>query len=227
MTPLAPAAAPTQITELVHQAHRLASLGLSPGTSGNISVRVGSSLYLSATGSSMSTITEDDLAELSLDGEHLSGPRPTKEAPLHLAFYRKDPHTQAVVHLHSAHAVAASCLPPYSERSALPPITPYFVMRVGQTPLIPYAPPGSDEHAAQLDKRTFMFRAALLQNHGSIVAGHTIPQAAEAAIELETAAEVLLHLGAQNFTPLTDAQAHELAEHYRSCWDVEGSSAHQ
>lgn len=225
MTNLAHARTATSIDELVHAARDLAALGLSPGTSGNVSMRFENRVYLSATGSSMSALTTDDLAELSLDGAHLAGPQPTKEAPLHLAFYRKSEDVRAVVHLHSANAVAASCLPPYSEFSALPPITPYFVMRVGQTPLIPYAPPGSTEHAAELDARSFRFRAALLQNHGSIVAGESIAKAAEAAIELETAAEVLLRLGAQEYSPLSDAQARHLAERFGSCWDGGFASA--
>jgi ribulose-5-phosphate 4-epimerase/fuculose-1-phosphate aldolase len=150
----------------------------------------------------------------------VAGPRPTKEAPLHLALYRKSERTSAVVHLHSASAVAASCLPPFSARSALPPITPYFVMRVGQTPLIPYAAPGSAEHADAIDQLDFDFTAALLQNHGSIVAGDTVARAADAAIELEAAAEVLVRLGSSDYTPLSESQAMELAERYDSCWDA-------
>ena len=224
MTNLAHATSATLVDELIEAARRLAALGLSPGTSGNVSMRFADRVFLSATGSSMSALTVGDLAELSLEGEHLAGPKPTKEAPLHLSFYRKSEDVRAVVHLHSANAVAASCLPPYSDLSALPPITPYFVMRVGQTPLIPYAPPGSADHAAQLDARTFRFRAALLQNHGSIVAGESIATAADAAIELETAAEVLLRLGSQQHSPLSDEQARELAELYDSCWDAGAAS---
>lgn len=220
----AAADAATPIDDLVEAAHELAALGLSPGSSGNVSVRVGDRIFLSATGASMAALTARELAELTLDGTHVAGPRPTKEAPLHLAFYRKSARTTAVVHLHSANAVAASCLPPFSARSALPPITPYFVMRVGQTPLIPYAAPGSSDHAAEIDRLSFGFRAALLQNHGSIVAGDTVARAADAAIELEAAAEVLVRLGSSDYTPLSEAQARELAERYDSCWDIDAGS---
>src|SRR5690606_23948147 len=89
VTNLAHASTATSLDELVRAARDLATLGLSPGTSGNVSVRVGHRVFLSATGTSMSSLTTADLAELSLDGEHLAGPKPTKEAPLHLAFYRK------------------------------------------------------------------------------------------------------------------------------------------
>lgn len=215
----------TAVDELIAAAHQLAALGLSPGTSGNISVRVGDRVLLSATGASMSTIAADDFAELALDGTHVGGPRPTKESPLHLAFYRKSDATRAVVHLHSAAAVAASCMPPHSALSALPPITPYFVMRVGQTPLIPYAAPGAADHAAEIAARDFDFRAALLQNHGSIVAGVSVARAVEAAVELEAAADVVVRRGAHEFVPLSDAQARELAERYDSCWDRGDDSA--
>ncbi len=220
MSSTAHATATSAVDDLVAAAHQLAALGLSPGTSGNVSVRVGDRVFLSATGTSMATVEARELAELSLDGTLLDGPRPTKEAPLHLAFYRKSESIRAVVHLHSASAVAASCLPPYSELSALPPITPYFVMRVGQTPLIPYAPPGSDDHAVELERRSFRFRSALLQNHGSIVAGDSVARAVEAAIELEAASDVIVRLGTRPFEPLTDSQARHLAERYDSCWDA-------
>lgn len=219
MTTIATTTAATAVDDLIAAAHELARLGLSPGTSGNLSVRIGDRVFLSATGASMATLTRADLAELALDGEHLGGPRPTKEAPLHLAFYRKSGRASAVIHLHSAAAVAASCLPPHSELSALPPITPYFVMRVGQTPLIPYAAPGSSELASQIEQRTFAFRAALLQNHGLIVSGDSVARAVDAAIELEAASEVLMRLGAQEFLPLSDPQARELADQHDSCWD--------
>lgn len=219
MTTIATTTAATAVDDLIAAAHELARLGLSPGTSGNLSVRIGDRVFLSATGASMATLARADLAELALDGEHLGGPRPTKEAPLHLAFYQKSERASAVVHLHSAAAVAASCLPPHSELSALPPITPYFVMRVGQTPLIPYAAPGSSELASQIEQRTFAFRAALLQNHGLIVSGDSVARAVDAAIELEAASEVLMRLGAQEFLPLSDLQARELADQYDSCWD--------
>lgn len=227
MTTIATTTATTAIDELIDAAHALATLGLSPGTSGNLSVRIADRVFLSATGASMATLTPGDLAELALDGTHIAGPRPTKEAPLHLAFYRKSERTRAVVHLHSAAAVAVSCLPPHSDLSALPPITPYFVMRVGQTPLIPYAAPGSSELASQIEQRTFAFRAALLQNHGLIVAGDSVARAVDAAIELETASEVLIRLGAQEFTPLSDAQSRELADRYDSCWEGGLGSAGQ
>lgn len=206
------------VAELLEAAHELAALGLSPGSSGNVSVRAGDRVLVSATGTSLASLGADGLAELGLDGGHVAGPRPTKEASLHLAFYRRLPEATCVIHLHSPSAVAASCLEPWSERSALPPITPYFVMRVGQAPLLRYAPPGSPEHAERLTAVPFPIRAALLANHGPVVAGATVAEARDAAIELEATAEVLLRLPVRGFHTLTEDQAHEVARAHGSFW---------
>ncbi|MDT0436479.1 MULTISPECIES: class II aldolase/adducin family protein [Streptomyces] len=208
--------------ELVRTAAHLASLGLSPGSSGNLSVRDGDGrVLLTPTGADLAALDPDALSVLDLDGTHLDGPRPSKELPLHLAFYRRDPANRAVVHLHSRQAVAASCLPPWSARSALPPLTPYFVMRVGQTPLLPYAPPGDPGQAADLERLDFPCRAALLQNHGPVTAGPTLKAAAEAAVEIEEVSALLLLLGARHPRLLTPAQARALAARYGSCWTDE------
>jgi 3-dehydro-4-phosphotetronate decarboxylase len=207
--------------ELAAAAAHLARLGLSPGSSGNISVRDGDRVLITPTGADLAALDTGALSVLALDGRHLDGPRPSKEFPLHLAFYRREAATGAVVHLHSRQAAAASCRPPWSARSALPPLTPYFVMRVGQTPLLPYAPPGDPAQAALLERLPFPFRAALLQNHGPVVAGATLRAATEAAVEIEEVSALLLLLGAHPPRLLTTAEAEALAERYGSCWTEE------
>lgn len=206
--------------ELVQGARHLAELGLSPGTSGNVSIRVADSIYLSGTGMSMAELETGSLSRLDRTGAHLGGPRPTKEAPIHLALYDRAPEARCVVHLHSTNAVAASCLPPYSAFSALPAVTPYFVMRVGQTPLIPYAAPGAQAHAVAIKDHPSPFRAALMQNHGLVVTDTTVSRAIQAAIELEEACSVLLRLPASGFRSLSDAEAVELATRYNSYWSA-------
>ncbi|MGW5861201.1 class II aldolase/adducin family protein [Streptomyces sp. NPDC055239] len=197
---------------------RLASLGLSPGSSGNLSIREGSRVLITPTGTDLAAIDADGLTVLDLDGTHLDGPRPSKEFPLHTAFYRRDPAAQAVVHLHSRHAAAASCRPAWSEHSALPPLTPYFVMRVGQTPLLPYAPPGDARQAAELEQLSFPFRAALLQNHGPVVSGTSVTAAVDSAIELEETAALVLALGQLPARLLTAEEARALADKYGTPW---------
>lgn len=200
----------------------LTTLGLSPGSSGNLSVREddcdGGRVHLTPTGADLSHIDTDSLSVLDPSGTHLDGPRPSKEFPLHTALYRRDPTTRAVVHLHSRHAAALSCLPAWSERSAIPPITPYFIMRVGQTPLLPYAAPGDPDQAADLERLPFPLRAVLLQNHGPVVAGTSLSAAVDAAVELEETAALLLTLGTRDARLLTEEETHALARKYDSPW---------
>ncbi|MFC5823623.1 class II aldolase/adducin family protein [Nonomuraea insulae] len=207
-------------TELVEVGARLAALGLSPGSSGNLSVRDGDRLLITPTGADLASLDPERLSVLDECGLHVAGPAPSKEFPLHLALYRRDPAAKAVVHLHSRNATAAACLPPWSGRSAVPPLTPYFLMRVGQMPLIRYAAPGDAAQAAELERLDFPFRAALLQNHGPIVAGSSIRAAADAAVEVEEVCALLLLLGDREARLLTAAEIRDLTGKYGTPWDL-------
>ncbi|MFJ9130462.1 class II aldolase/adducin family protein [Streptomyces sp. NPDC102340] len=211
--------------ELAATGAHLASLGLSPGSSGNLSIREADRVLITPTGADLAALDADGLSVLDLDGTHLAGPRPSKEFPLHTAFYRRDPTTRAVIHLHSRHAAAISCRPAWSEHSALPPITPYYVMRVGQTPLLPYAPPGDAQQAADLEQLPFPFRAALLQNHGPVVSGTSLTAAVDAAVELEETAALLLALGQSPARLLTTDETRVLADKYGTPWSPGGRCA--
>jgi ribulose-5-phosphate 4-epimerase/fuculose-1-phosphate aldolase len=204
--------------ELVAAGAKVAATGMSPGSSGNISMRDGDHIVISPTGADLAALHVDELSVVDFSGTLLHGPRPSKEFPFHRAFYRRDFDTTAIVHVHSLKATAVSCTTPWSANSAIPPVTPYFVMRVGQTPLIPYADPGDPSQADVIEALEFPFRAALLQNHGSITAGTTIHGAVEAAIELEQTCAVLLSLGEKHFQPLGTAAVLRLAERYSSPW---------
>ncbi|QDW63365.1 class II aldolase/adducin family protein [Oerskovia sp. KBS0722] len=197
---------------------RLVDLGLSPGASGNVSVRWGDRVLVSPTGVPLGALRPDDVSVLDLDGAPVRGGRPSKEVPLHLAMYRRGPEVAAVVHVHSAHAVAYSCLPPWSTTSALPPFTPYLVMRVGQVPLVGYAPPGSDELATRLDDVQVDFRGALLAHHGSIVGAVGLDAAVDAAVEIEEAARVALALHGTAARVLPDDAVRDLADRYGTPW---------
>jgi 3-dehydro-4-phosphotetronate decarboxylase len=204
--------------ELAEAGAHLAGLGLSPGSSGNLSIRADSRIYLTPTGTDLARVDPAALSVLDLTGAHLDGPKPSKEFPLHTAFYRRDPAARAVVHLHSRHAAAVSCLPAWSEYSAVPPLTPYFVMRVGQTPLLPYAAPGDSGQADAMEALPFPFRAALLQNHGPVVAGASMARAVEAAVELEEVSALLLALGGRAPRLLSPAEIAPLTRTYGSPW---------
>lgn len=199
---------------------RAVDLGLSPGSSGNVSARVGDLTLMSPTGVSLRDLDPENLAVLDAAGDHVAGPRPSKEFPLHLAMYRRVGGAGAVVHLHSAHASAASCLPAWSASSALPPVTPYLVMRVGQAPLVPYAAPGSDRLAHNVAVLPGRFRAALLANHGSLVAAADPEAALDGAIELEEASRIVVSLRGGEFAVLAKEDVRELTERYGTTWDM-------
>jgi L-fuculose-phosphate aldolase len=199
---------------------RLVDAGLSPGSSGNLSVRDGDRIYITGTGASLGRFTEADIAVLDLDGAHVGGARASKEAPLHVGFYRRDDAHRAVVHLHSPSAVAVSCLEPWAANSAVPPLTPYFVMRVGQAPLLPYRHPGDAALGDDVFDCTWSMRAALLANHGSVVAGRDLDDAVDRAIELEEACRITLLTAGTERRELSTVQVHELSTRWNSPWAV-------
>ncbi|GAA1229467.1 L-fuculose-phosphate aldolase [Microbacterium phyllosphaerae] len=180
------------IDDLIAAGARVAAAGISPGSSGNVSILADDLVYMTGTGTDLGRLSEDDIAVVTREGTFVRGAKPSKELALHLAFYEKNVGHTAVVHLHSPFAVAASCLEPWSETSAIPPLTPYFVMRVGQSPLVPFRVPGDPDLAAQLLALPHAFHGALLANHGQIVSATTLDAAIEAAIELEEACRITL-----------------------------------
>lgn len=189
--------------ELVTTARRLAVSGLSPGSSGNLSVRVAGGVLVTRRGADLAALGPDDLVEVGDDGAVRAAPgaRPTKETAMHQAAYAARPDARAVVHLHSHHATAVACLPPGADGLAdLPPYTPYRVMRLGDVPLVPFAPPGSPELAAHVRDAAHRGHALLLAQHGSLVAGPDLETAAADAAELEAAARLALELAGRGAT---------------------------
>jgi len=180
---------------LITACRHLAAAGLSPGSSGNLSIRLGDEFIVTPTGSSLSRVTVDDLAVVDLTGRPSGTAQPTKELAFHLALYRRRPEATAVVHLHSPYATAVSCLPPDARGNAdLPPTTPYRVMRLGAVPLARYARPGSAELGAAVDELAADHAVMLLANHGSLVAASSLNAAIDLAEELEAAAQLTILL---------------------------------
>ncbi|MBA2810638.1 aldolase [Streptomyces sp. KM273126] len=197
---------------LVRTARSLFTRGLTHGSTGNLSVRLADgSLLLTPTGSSLGTVEEADLSRTDLTGRHLDGPRPTKEAFLHAAFYRSRPSAHAVVHLHSTHATAVSCLDGVDTANALPPLTAYYAMRVGTLPLLPYHAPGDSSLEPLAERTARTHHAILLANHGPVVADATLEKASDAIEELEETAKLHLLLRGHTTRPLTPEQAAALA----------------
>lgn len=184
--------------------------GLTPGRTGNLSCRIADEIVVTPTGASLGSLDARRLAIIDLDGRPVRGGLPTKEAAMHAALYRSRPGARAVVHLHSTHAVAVSCLADLDEHSALPPLTAYFAMRVGRLPLVPYFAPGDPALGIAVEEMAREHHAMLLANHGSVVAGDDLHLAADAAEEIEETARLALLLHDRPTRPLTAAQVSAL-----------------
>ncbi len=184
---------------LVELAASLFTRGFSVGSAGNISVKLpgesGGGYLITPTNSSLGRLDAARLSLLDAEFRHVGGDRPSKEVFMHRAFYRASTEVGAVVHLHSTQATAVACLPDVDRDNPIPPLTPYFVMRVGRRmPIVEYYRPGDPAmepaiHAAARDAR-----AVLLANHGPVVSGKTLIDAVYAAEELEEAAKLYLML---------------------------------
>jgi len=183
------------LEELIDVSRSLFERGYSFGTAGNVSVRIGDTVFATPTGSSLGTLTVDQIAASDLAGNVKASNKPTKELPFHLAVYRARPRAMAVVHLHSTYATAVSCLSDLNCEDALPVLTPYYGMRIPNLPVVPYLPPGDPELGAEVEKRIAHTPAVLLRNHGSIAVGATLAEASALAEEIEETARLFLILG--------------------------------
>ena len=188
--------------------------GLTFGSSGNISVRLEDGWLMTPTGSTMGNIDPARISKLDNAGQHISGDKPTKETFLHVAMYETRPATGAVVHLHSTHSVAVSCLADIDPANVLPPITAYDVMKIGKLPLVPYFPPGDLDLAKAVREMASDHHAVLLANHGPVVAGKSLEDAVYATEELEETAKLFLMLKDKATRFLTDEQVKALEQKY-------------
>jgi 3-dehydro-4-phosphotetronate decarboxylase len=186
--------------------------GLTPGSSGNISVRLDDGGWLvTPTNASLGFLDPARLSRLNGSGHLLSGDAPTKEIPLHAALYETRRGARAVVHLHCAHCVAVSMLPEINPKAALPPLTPYYMMRCGATALLPYYRPGDAAVADAIRGLAGQYSCVLLSNHGPVVAGDTLESAVFATEELEETAKLYLMTRGMNPRTLTPEQVADLA----------------
>jgi ribulose-5-phosphate 4-epimerase/fuculose-1-phosphate aldolase len=206
-----------QICEI---AASLFARGLTPGSSGNISVRLeDGGLLVTPTGSTMRALDPARLSRFDATGRLISGDAPTKEMPLHRAFYETRQSTGAVVHLHSAHSVAVSMLPETDPKNVFKPLTAYSVMRLGKVALLPYFRPGDPEMGTALRGLAGKRSAVLLANHGPIVAGKDLEAATHAIEELEETAKLTLLAHGKSPIGLTDSQVKCLVDFYEIDWD--------
>ena len=198
--------------EIVRFARSLFERGLTPGSSGNISLRLEDGGWLvTPTNASLGFLDPARLSRLDAEGRLLSGDKPTKEIPLHTAVYDSRARGGAIVHLHSTHAVALSMLPEVDPADVLPPLTAYYLMRVGRTALLPYFRPGDPAVADAIRGLAGKYAAVLLANHGPVVAGASLEAAVFAMEELEETAKLHLLLRGLNPRLLNPAQIRDLA----------------
>lgn len=191
-------------------ARSLFERGFTVGSSGNISVRLEDGFLVTPTNACFGFLEPARLTRLDAAGRHVGGDAPTKELPLHSALYETRGAAQAIVHLHSTFSTALSCLEDTDPEDAIPPITPYVVMRVGKVPVLPYTRPGSPEAAPLIRARQGRDAALLLANHGPVVAGKSLDAAVYAIEELEETARLLLLTRGMKVRHLTTEQVAEL-----------------
>ena len=182
--------------QMVELARSMFERGYATGGAGNLSLRLPEGNFLTTpTGSSFGRLVADELSVVDKDGNHISGKRPSKEVAFHLAIYNKDPDCNAIVHLHSTYLTALSCLENLDRDNAIKAFTPYYVMRIGELPVVPYLRPGDPQIGQELAKLAGRYRAFLLANHGPIITGTDLLDAVDNAEELEETARLafLLH----------------------------------
>jgi ribulose-5-phosphate 4-epimerase/fuculose-1-phosphate aldolase len=190
--------------------------GLAHGSAGNISLKLPDGWLVTPTNSCLGRLDPARISRLDAGGDLVSGDQPSKEAVLHIVMYEERPSCGAVVHLHSVHAVALSCIEGLDPKDALPPITAYAVMQVGALAVVPYYPPGDEALAAAVRRVAGKHHAVLLANHGPVVAGSSLDAAANAIEELEQTAKLLLLLEGHPTRYLTPRQVLDVNRRFRN-----------
>jgi ribulose-5-phosphate 4-epimerase/fuculose-1-phosphate aldolase len=190
--------------------------GLTHGSTGNISAKLADGWLLTPTGSSFGRLDPARISKLDWSGKLLAGDPPSKESFLHLAMYQEREKNAAVVHLHSVHSVAVSVLEDVDAGNVLPPLTAYYVMRIGTLPLVPYYAPGDMALADAVRGYAGRHHAVLLANHGPVVAASSLAAAADAVEELEATAKLYLLLRGSPVRALSDAQVADLQRRFPS-----------
>jgi len=196
--------------EIVRFGRSLFDRGLTAGSTGNISVRLDDGWLLTPTNACLGNLDPARLAKLDWQGRSISGDAPSKEAFLHRSLYEERQGAGAIVHLHSTHSAAVSCMGGLDHANCLPPLTAYFVMKIGRLPLVPYYRPGDPALGDAIKGLAGKHSAVLLANHGPVVSGSSLEAAVYATEELEETAKLFLLLRNTATSPLNNAQIEEL-----------------
>jgi ribulose-5-phosphate 4-epimerase/fuculose-1-phosphate aldolase len=187
------------------------------GAAGNISARLDDGWLITPTDACLGTLDPNDIAKVSLDGQHLTGGRPSKTLALHRGIYNANAQARGIVHTHSTNLVALTLAGVWQPECVLPPITPYFVMKVGQVPLIRYRRPGAAEVAQEVAAVAARVRAVLLERLGPVVWEKSVSHASYALEELEETAALWLATN-RTAVPLADADIRDLCDTFGVDW---------
>jgi ribulose-5-phosphate 4-epimerase/fuculose-1-phosphate aldolase len=198
------------LEHLCEVANSFYSRGYAHGSTGNLSVRVGDQVWITPTGQSLKGLNPDRLACVDLQGQSQNENLPSKEFPFHLAIYRRREDTRAIVHLHSTYSVALSCLDSFDAEKPLPPLTPYYFMRVAPLAVLPYCRPGSAKLAEAVQQAALFHNCMLLRNHGIICSGSNLNEAVDRAEELEQTARLYFILRGEQVRLLGGDEVEEL-----------------
>lgn len=194
--------------------------GLTHGSTGNISARTeDGGLLVSPTGTSFGRLDPGRLSRFDPTGRIVDGDQPTKEMPLHSAFYDTRSTAGAVVHLHSCHSVALSMLPGADADNFLPPLTPYGIMKLGKVRLLPFFLPGDPAMGDAVRSLAGKRSAVMLANHGPVVAGRDVEAACNAIEELEDTARLALMTRSMGAQGLTEDQVRAVVTKFDVDWD--------
>ena len=195
--------------------------GLTHGSTGNLSARTpDGGLLVSPTGGSFGRLNPSRLSRFDAEGRHIGGDSPTKEMPLHSAFYETRSQTGAVVHLHSSHSVAWSTMPEVDPEDFLPPLTPYAIMQLGRVKLLPFFRPGDPAMGAAVRGLAGKRCAVMLANHGPVVAAKDVEAACNAIEELEATARLALLTRGLHPRLLNPAQIRDIVSSFNIEWDA-------
>ncbi|MEM9429111.1 MAG: aldolase [Pseudomonadota bacterium] len=207
--------------EICRLAESLFARGLTHGSTGNISARTeDGGLLVSPTGTSFGRLDPGRLSRFDAAGTHIAGDKPTKEMPLHTAFYDTRSSAGAVVHLHSCHSVALSMLPDTDPDNFLPPLTPYGIMKLGRVVLLPFFVPGDPAMGEAVRGLAGKRSAVMLANHGPVVAGKDVEAACNAIEELEDTARLALLTRGLGPRGLSPDQVQALVTKFDVEWDA-------
>ena len=216
----------TQREEICRVGRSLFERGHVHATAGNISVRLpdAQGFLITPTDACLGSLAPDLLAQTDAAGAQLAGPRASKTLALHRAIYAADPTAQCVIHTHSTELVALTLEGVWRPDAILPPITPYYVMKVGRVPLIAYHRPGDPAVAALVAHqigaaraRHAPLRAVMLDRLGPNVWHESLAAAMATLEELDETARLWRSTDPKP-EPLTDAQIDELRSAFGARW---------